>query len=270
MIGKIRLADGLRRDRLPAAPQVGLVLGSGLGGLAGRLENPVYIPYSEIPGFVVSTAPGHAGRFVAGQLAGKQVLCMQGRLHFYEGHSMEDIVFPVRVMKELGIEHLFVSNAAGGMNPDFAIGDIMIIRDHINLFPEHPLHGRNHNELGVRFPDMSEAYSHRLIAKALEIAEKNHIKVQQGVYVGTQGPTFETPAEYRYFRIIGGDAVGMSTVPEVIVARHAGIEVFAVSVITDLGVEGIVEKCSHEEVQKAAAAAQPKMTFIMKELVEQF
>ena len=178
--------------------------------------------------------------------------------------------FPVRVMKELGIEHLFVSNAAGGMNPDFAIGDIMIIRDHINLFPEHPLHGRNYNELGVRFPDMSEAYSHRLIAKALEIAEKNDIKVQQGVYVGTQGPTFETPAEYRYFRIIGGDAVGMSTVPEVIVARHAGIEVFAVSVITDLGVEGIVEKCSHEEVQKAAAAAQPKMTFIMKELVEQF
>lgn len=270
MIEKIRLAAGFLRDRLPAAPQVGLVLGSGLGGLADRLENPVYIPYSEIPGFVVSTAPGHAGRFVAGQLAGKQVLCMQGRLHFYEGHSMEDIVFPVRVMKELGIEHLFVSNAAGGMNPDFAIGDIMIIRDHINLFPEHPLHGRNYNELGVRFPDMSEAYSHRLIAKALEIAEKNHIKVQQGVYVGTQGPTFETPAEYRYFRIIGGDAVGMSTVPEVIVARHAGIEVFAVSVITDLGVEGIVEKCSHEEVQKAAAAAQPKMTFIMKELVEQF
>ena len=270
MIETIRQAAAFLRERLPAAPQVGLVLGSGLGGLADRLENPVYIPYSEIPGFVVSTAPGHAGRFVAGQLAGKQVLCMQGRLHFYEGHSMEDIVFPVRVMKELGIEHLFVSNAAGGMNPDFAIGDIMIIRDHINLFPEHPLHGRNYNELGVRFPDMSEAYSHRLIAKALEIAEKNHIKVQQGVYVGTQGPTFETPAEYRYFRIIGGDAVGMSTVPEVIVARHAGIEVFAVSVITDLGVEGIVEKCSHEEVQKAAAAAQPKMTFIMKELVEQF
>ena len=172
--------------------------------------------------------------------------------------------------KELGIEHLFVSNAAGGMNPDFAIGDIMIIRDHINLFPEHPLHGRNYKELGVRFPDMSEAYSRRLIAKALEIAEKNHIKVQQGVYVGTQGPTFETPAEYRYFHIIGGDAVGMSTVPEVIVARHAGIEVFAVSVITDLGVEGIVEKCSHEEVQKAAAEAQPRMSFIMKELVEQF
>ena len=195
---------------------------------------------------------------------------MQGRFHYYEGYDMKQVTFPVRVMKELGIEHLFVSNAAGGMNPDFAIGDIMIIRDHINLFPEHPLHGRNYKELGVRFPDMSEAYSRRLIAKALEIAEKNHIKVQQGVYVGTQGPTFETPAEYRYFHIIGGDAVGMSTVPEVIVARHAGIEVFAVSVITDLGVDGIVEKCSHEEVQKAAAEAQPRMSFIMKELVEQF
>ena len=195
---------------------------------------------------------------------------MQGRFHYYEGYDMKQVTFPVRVMKELGIKTLFVSNAAGGMNPNFAVGDIMIIRDHINLFPEHPLRGKNFNELGVRFPDMSEAYSKTLIEKALQIAEKNGIKVQQGVYVGTQGPTFETPSEYRYFHIIGGDAVGMSTVPEVIVARHAGMDVFAVSVITDLGVEGIVEKCSHEEVQRAAEKAQPKMMQIMRELVEQF
>jgi purine-nucleoside phosphorylase len=180
---------------------------------------------------------------------------------------MKQVTFPVRVFKAMGVKTLFVSNAAGGMNPDFKVGDIMIITDHINLFPEHPLRGKNHEELGTRFPDMSEAYSPRLIAKANEIAERCGIKVQHGVYVGTSGPTFETPAEYRYFRRIGGDAVGMSTVPEVIVARHGEMEVFAISVITDLGVEGIVEKCSHEDVQKAANAAQPLMTRIMQELV---
>ena len=195
---------------------------------------------------------------------------MQGRFHFYEGYDMKQVTFPVRVMKELGVKTLFVSNAAGGMNPTFSVGDLLIIRDHINLFPEHPLRGKNFTELGVRFPDMSEAYSHKLIEKALEIARKNNIPVQQGVYVGTSGPTFETPADYRYFHIIGGDAVGMSTVPEVIVARHGGMDVFAISVITDLGVEGVVEKVSHEEVQKAAAMAQPKMMQIMRELVEQF
>ena len=183
---------------------------------------------------------------------------------------MQQVTFPVRVMKALGINTLFVSNAAGGMNPEFKIGDIMIITDHINLFPEHPLRGKNYEELGPRFPEMSEAYSHRLIADAKKVAEENNIRVVEGVYVGTQGPTFETPAEYRYFYRIGGDAVGMSTVPEVIVARHGGMEVFGVSVITDLGVEGIVEKVSHEEVQKAAALAQPKMTLIMKELINKF
>lgn len=183
---------------------------------------------------------------------------------------MKQVTFPVRVMKALGIKTLFVSNAAGGMNPTFKIGDVMIITDHINLFPEHPLRGKNFNELGTRFPDMSEAYSKRLIKDALDIAKEKNIRVVQGVYVGTQGPTFETPAEYRYFHIIGGDAVGMSTVPEVIVARHGGMEVFAVSVITDLGVEGIVEKVSHEEVQRAAQGAQPKMMEIMKELVNRF
>jgi purine-nucleoside phosphorylase len=197
-------------------------------------------------------------------------MAMQGRFHFYEGYGMKEVTFPVRVMKALGIKTLFVSNAAGGMNPEFLIGDIMIITDHINLFPEHPLRGKNYNELGPRFPDMSEAYSRRLIKQATEIAAEKGIRVMHGVYVGTQGPTFETPAEYKYFHIIGGDAVGMSTVPEVIVARHSGIEVFGVSVITDLGVEGIVEQVSHEEVQKAAQAAQPKMMEIMTELVNRF
>lgn len=270
MIEQIKETAAYIASRVQVLPKTAIILGTGLGELVNHITDKTEIPYTEIPNFPVSTVEGHQGKLIFGKLGKKDVMAMQGRFHYYEGYNMKQVTFPVRVMKELGIEHLFVSNAAGGMNPDFAIGDIMIIRDHINLFPEHPLHGRNYNELGVRFPDMSEAYSHRLIAKALEIAERNGIKVQQGVYVGTQGPTFETPAEYRYFRIIGGDAVGMSTVPEVIVARHAGIEVFAVSVITDLGVEGIVEKCSHEEVQKAAAAAQPKMTFIMKELVEQF
>ena len=195
---------------------------------------------------------------------------MQGRFHFYEGYDMKQVNFPVRVMKALGIKTLFVSNAAGGMNPDFEIGDIMIINDHINLYPEHPLRGKNYNELGDRFPDMSEPYSHRLIAEAKSIAKEKGIRVMVGVYVGTKGPTFETPAEYRYFHRIGGDAVGMSTVPEVIVARHGNMEVFAVSVITDLGVEGIVEKVSHEEVQKAAQKAQPRMMEIMRELVNRF
>ena len=191
---------------------------------------------------------------------------MQGRFHFYEGYSMQQVTFPVRVMRELGIKTLFVSNAAGGMNPNFEIGDLMIITDHINLFPEHPLRGKN-IDYGPRFPDMSEAYSRELIAKALEIAKEKGIKVQQGVYVGTQGPTFETPAEYKMFHILGGDAVGMSTVPEVIVANHCGIKVFGVSVITDLGIEGQIVEVSHEEVQKAADAAQPRMTTIMKELI---
>jgi purine-nucleoside phosphorylase len=251
-------------------PETAIILGTGLGELVNHIDIEKEIPYQHIPNFPVSTVEGHSGKLIFGKLGTKEILAMQGRFHYYEGYDMKQVTFPVRVMKQLGIKHLFVSNAAGGMNPAFAVGDLMIIRDHINLFPEHPLRGKNFEELGVRFPDMSEAYSKRLIDKALKIAADNNIKVQQGVYVGTQGPTFETPAEYKYFHTIGGDAVGMSTVPEVIVARHGGIEVFAISVITDLGVEGIVEKASHEEVQKAAAAAQPKMTLIMKKLVEQF
>lgn len=193
---------------------------------------------------------------------------MQGRFHFYEGYSMKEVTFPVRVMRELGIKTLFVSNAAGGMNPEFEIGDLMIITDHINFFPEHPLRGKN-IEYGPRFPDMSEAYNHTLIQKADQIAAEKGIKVQHGVYIGTQGPTYETPSEYKMFRILGADAVGMSTVPEVIVANHCGIQVFGISVITDLGVEGKIVEVTHEEVQKAADEAQPYMTTIMRELINQ-
>ena len=203
---------------------------------------------------------------IFGKLGNKDILAMQGRFHFYEGYSMKEVTFPVRVMRELGIKTLFVSNASGGTNPDFEIGDLMIITDHINYFPEHPLRGKN-IPYGPRFPDMSEAYDKELIRKADAIAAEKGIKVQHGVYIGTQGPTFETPAEYKLFRILGADAVGMSTVPEVIVANHCGIKVFGVSVITDLGVEGKIVEVSHEEVQKAADAAQPKMTEIMRELI---
>ena len=270
MLEKIKETATFLKKEYPVMPETAIILGTGLGELVNHIDIEKEIPYQHIPNFPVSTVEGHSGKLIFGKLGTKEILAMQGRFHYYEGYDMKQVTFPVRVMKQLGIKHLFVSNAAGGMNPAFAVGDLMIIRDHINLFPEHPLRGKNFEELGVRFPDMSEAYSKRLIDKALKIAADNNIKVQQGVYVGTQGPTFETPAEYKYFHTIGGDAVGMSTVPEVIVARHGDIEVFAISVITDLGVEGIVEKASHEEVQKAAAAAHPKMTLIMKKLVEQF
>ena len=245
---------------------IGVILGSGLGDYAEALEDAVKLPYSEIPGFPRSTVAGHAGMWCCGTLYGKRVVMMQGRFHYYEGYSMKEVTFPVRVMRELGIKTLFVSNASGGTNADFEIGDLMIITDHINYFPEHPLRGKN-IPYGPRFPDMSEAYSKELIRKADEIAEEKGIKVQHGVYIGTQGPTFETPAEYKLFHILGADAVGMSTVPEVIVANHCGIKVFGISVITDLGVEGKIVEVTHEEVQKAADAAQPKMTTIMRELI---
>ncbi len=270
MLETIQQTADFIRSKVSSLPQTAIILGTGLGALVDHIEDKQYIPYSEIPNFPVSTVEGHSGNLIFGKLGNKPVMAMQGRFHYYEGYNMQQVTFPVRVMKNLGIKTLFVSNAAGGMNPEFMIGDIMVITDHINLFPEHPLHGKNYNELGPRFPDMSEAYSRRLIKHAFEIAEEKGIRLMKGVYVGTQGPTFETPAEYRYFHIIGGDAVGMSTVPEVIVARHSGIEVFGVSVITDLGVEGIVEEVSHEEVQKAAQAAQPKMMEIMTELVNRF
>lgn len=270
MLTQIKETADFIRNKLDNVPQTAIILGTGLGELVNHIDTKTELSYHEIPNFPLSTVEGHSGKLIFGTLGNKEILAMQGRFHYYEGYDMKQVTFPIRVMKELGIRYLFVSNAAGGMNPQFQIGDLMIITDHINLFPEHPLRGKNENALGPRFPDMSEAYSKRFIRMALDIAKKNQIKVQQGVYVGTSGPTFETPAEYKYFRTIGGDAVGMSTVPEVIVARHAGIEVFAISVITDLGVEGIVETCSHEEVQKAASEAQPRMTLIMQNLIDQF
>lgn len=255
------------KEQFGNIPKTAVILGTGLGKLAEDINDKVVLNYQDIPNFPVSTVEGHSGKLILGKLGNSPILAMQGRFHFYEGYDMQTVTFPIRVMYELGIKRLFVSNAAGGMNPNFKIGDLMVINDHINLFPEHPLRGRNIEEHGVRFPDMSDAYNPLLIEKAFKIAGEEGIKLQSGVYVGTQGPTFETPAEYRYFRFIGGDAVGMSTVPEVIVARHCGIEVFAISVITDLGVEGVVEKCSHEEVQRAAEEAQPKMTRIMRRLL---
>ena len=270
MLEKIKTTAEYISSKVKEMPKTAIILGTGLGELVNHIDVEQAIPYEEIPNFPVSTVAGHSGKLIFGRLGNKRIMAMQGRFHYYEGYTMQQVTFPVRVMNALGIKTLFVSNAAGGMNPDFQIGDLMIIRDHINLFPENPLRGKNYDELGPRFPDMSEPYSLRLIAEAKRVAAANGIRVMEGVYVGTQGPTFETPAEYVYFHRIGGDAVGMSTVPEVIVARHGGMEVFGMSVITDLGVEGVVEKVSHELVQEAAAAAQPKMSFIMEQLVNQF
>ncbi len=268
MLEKIQETAAYLQQRIPSAPKTAIILGTGLGNLVTHLTETTEIPYETIPNFPVSTVEGHSGKLIIGKLGGKDVLAMQGRFHYYEGYDMKQVTFPVRVMYALGIRTLLVSNASGGMNPEFEIGDLMLITDHINLFPEHPLRGKNHNELGTRFPDMSEAYSKELLAKAKEIAARNSIKVVEGVYVGTTGPTFETPAEYRYFRIIGGDAVGMSTVPEVIVANHAGMKVFGMSIITDLGVPGKIVEVSHEEVQEIGNKVQPLMTKIMMEMVE--
>ena len=265
MLEKIKKTADFLKERMHTQPETEIILGTGLGSLANDITEKYEIKYEEIPNFPVSTVEGHSGKLIFGKLGNKDIMAMQGRFHYYEGYSMQEVTFPVRVMKELGIKTLFVSNASGGTNPAFEIGDLMIITDHINYFPEHPLRGKN--LYGDRFPDMSEAYSKELIQKALQIAKEKGIKVQQGVYVGTQGPTFETPAEYKLFRIFGADAVGMSTVPEVIVANHCKIKVFGISVITDLGVEGKIVEVSHEEVQIAADAAQPKMTTIMRELI---
>lgn len=266
MLQKIQETAEFLRGRITTVPETAIILGTGLGSLVNEITDKYEIEYKDIPNFPLSTVEGHSGKLIFGKLGNKEIMAMQGRFHFYEGYSMKEVTFPVRVMRELGIKTLFVSNAAGGMNPDFIIGDLMIINDHINFFPEHPLRGKN-IPYGDRFPDMSAAYDKNLIAMAKEIAAEKGIRIVEGVYLGTQGPTFETPAEYRMFHRMGGDAVGMSTVPEVIVARHCGIRVFGISVITDLGVEGIVVECSHEEVQKAADEAQPKMTTIFREII---
>ena len=268
MLQKISETAAFLRQQMQYLPKIGIILGTGLGELATQITDVQEIPYQRIPNFPLSTVEGHSGKLIVGRLGGVRVLAMQGRFHFYEGYGMKEVTFPVRVMKSLGIEYLVVSNAAGGMNPNFNLGDLMLISDHINLFPEHPLRGENYNELGVRFPDMGNAYDTGLRAKAVEVAGRLGIELKQGVYVGTQGPTFETPAEYRYFRAIGGDAVGMSTVPEVIVAVHAGIKVLAFSIITDLGGFEPTPVVSHEEVQRVANEAQPRMTRLVAELIK--
>lgn len=268
MLEKIQETANYIKSKVTKVPDYAVILGTGLGELVNSISDKTEMPYTEIPNFPVSTVEGHSGKLIFGKLGGKDIIAMQGRFHFYEGYNMKEVTFPVRVFQILGIKYLFVSNAAGGMNGSFEIGDIMLIEDHINLFPEHPLHGKNDNRLGTRFPDMSQAYDKKLRELAVNIAKENNIKLQRGVYVGTSGPTFETPAEYNYFRIIGGDAVGMSTVPEVIVANHGKMRVLAFSIITDLGVIGKIVEVSHEEVQVAAKIAQPKMAFIMEEVIK--
>ncbi|MDR1371550.1 MAG: purine-nucleoside phosphorylase [Dysgonamonadaceae bacterium] len=268
MLKKLQETVSMLKTQIPDDTETGIILGTGLGDLVKSITVQKKISYGDIPHFPVSTVEGHQGNLIVGTLGGRQIIAMQGRFHFYEGYSMKDVTYPVRAMQLLGIKYLFVSNAAGGMNGSFDIGDIMLIEDHINLFPEHPLRGKNFSELGVRFPDMSEAYDSNMRKAAVEIARKNNIKLQHGIYVGTQGPTFETPAEYNFFRIIGGDAVGMSTVPEVIVARHGGMRVLAFSIITDLGIPGKIIEVTHEDVQKAAQAAQPKLAFLIEEVIK--
>jgi purine-nucleoside phosphorylase len=254
------------KDKTSFSPEIGIILGTGLGGLVNDIDIEHSISYEDIPNFPVSTVEGHTGRLIFGKLGDKAVIAMQGRFHFYEGYNMEQVTFPVRVMKYLGIKHLIVSNASGGVNPDYEIGDLMVINDHINLIP-NPLIGKNINELGLRFPDMSEPYCPEMIEIVDTIAKKNNIKIQKGVYVAVTGPTLETPAEYFYFRKIGGDTVGMSTVPEVVIARHMDIPCFAISVITDLGVPGKIKKVTHEDVQNVAEVTEPKLTLLIKNLI---
>lgn len=268
MLETIKQTAEYIRTKVTNLPRTAIILGSGLGDLVNQMEISEALKYEDIPNFPVSTVEGHSGKLIFGKLGGRDVMAMQGRFHYYEGYDMKQVTFPVRVMKALGVDTLFVSNAAGGMNKEFKVGDVMVITDHINLFPENPLRGKNYNELGTRFPAMTEAYSHELIDMADKIGEEENIRLMHGVYVGVTGPTFETPAEYEFFRIIGGDAVGMSTVPEVIVANHAGMRVFGVSVITDLGGKDITEVPSHEEVQRAAETAQPVMTKLITTMLE--
>lgn len=241
------------REKTALVPEVGIILGSGLGGLAQRIEEPVAIPYSQVPGMKASTAPGHAGQFVLGKISGKTVICMQGRLHFYEGYAMADIAFPVRLMKLLGARTLIVTNACGAVNRDFAIGDLMLIEDHINMMGTNPLIGPNAGDFGPRFCDMTYAYTPALRQLAMEVAKEQGVALRQGVYLGYMGPSYETPAEIRAFRTLGADTVGMSTVPEVIAASHCGLQVLAISLITNMAAGIEKKKLSEQEVIDTAA-----------------
>ena len=266
MLQNIKESANFITEKTNFNPEIGIILGTGLGGLVSEIQIEHSLPYNEIPNFPLSTVEGHSGRLILGILGGKKVVAMQGRFHFYEGYCMEKVTFPVRVMKFLGIKNLILSNASGGVNPDYEVGDLMILEDHICLIP-NPLIGANLDELGPRFPDMSDPYCKDMIQIAQQIASENNLPIQKGVYVALTGPTLETPAEYKYMRIIGGDTVGMSTAPEVIVARHMGIPCFAMSVITDLGIPGKIQKVTHEEIQKVSEVAEPKLTLIIKQLI---
>ncbi len=256
------------KNKVQAEAAIGIILGSGLGNLANEIKTEVAIPYSDIPHFPVSTVEGHTGRLILGELSGKKVWVMSGRFHFYEGYSAQQVAYPVRVMHMLGVKTLLLSNAAGGVNTNFKVGDLMIINDHISLFTINPLLGKNEEVLGTRFPDMSEPYCKQIIKKAKAIATSNNIDLKEGVYTGVTGPTFETRAEYKLIHVLGGDAVGMSTVQENIVAVHCGMKVFATSVITDLGIREEENIITHEEVLQAAKEAEPKLTLLFKEIVK--
>jgi purine-nucleoside phosphorylase len=255
------------KEKTNFTPEFGVILGSGLGSFTDDIQIEFTLPYSEIPNFPVSTVQGHKGALVFGTIGNKKVVAMQGRFHFYEGYSMKEVTFPVRVMKYLGVEKLVVSNASGGVNPNYEVGSIVILKDQINMMPEHPLRGKNDERFGPRFLNMSEPFSNNMISTAKSVAKKLKITVQDGIYLGLQGPTFETLAEYKMVKILGADCVGMSTVPEVIVARHMDMECFGLSVITDMGNEENIETVSHDEVLEAAKKAEPNVRSLIKELI---
>ena len=267
MYEKIKETAKFLKDIGINAPEIGIVLGTGLGGIVKLINVEKKIPYHDIPNFPVSTVSGHSGTLIYGELSGKKVVAMQGRFHYYEGWEMMEVTFPIRVMKLLGIQKLLVSNASGGVNPKFKVGDIMIITDHINMMPEHPLRGENEARFGPRFVDMHEPYSLKMISLMKSVAEDNNIQVHEGIYLALQGPTFETPAEYKMVKLMGADAVGMSTVPEVIVAKHMGMDCFGLSVITDLGIEGKIEQVSHEAVQLAAKSSEQMISQLVEEFI---
>ena len=266
MLEQIKNTADFLKTKTNFNPKIGIILGSGLGSFVDEVDIKFSFSYNEIPNFPISTVEGHSGKLIFGTVKGKEVVVMQGRFHYYEESDIQKVVLPVRVMKYLGVKNLIISNASGGVNPSYEIGDLMLINDHINLIP-NPLVGPNLKELGTRFPDMSEPYCKEMITFAEEIADENNIKIQKGNYVGVTGPTLETPAEYNYFRIIGGDTVGMSTVPEVIAARHMKIKCFGISVITDLGVPGKIKIVTHEDVQNVANKARPILAKLIKELI---
>ncbi len=258
------------KNRTNFTPEYGVILGSGLGSFTDDITIEFTVPYTEIPNFPVSTVQGHKGALVFGTIGNKKVMAMQGRFHYYEGYSMQEVTFPVRVMKYLGVTKLIVSNASGGVNPAYSVGSIVVIKDHVNMMPEHPLRGKNDERFGPRFVNMNEAYSPKMIATVKRIATDLSIEIFDGVYLGLQGPTFETLHEYKMVKVVGADCVGMSTVPEVIVARHMELETFGLSVITDIGSEEGLESISHEEVLKAANLAEPKVRQLIKELILQY